>query len=63
MTSGEKGGQDSSSGTRKGDDARAGRLRAALRENLKRRKLQARGRSQGETAHDSAGIVPEKSKE
>jgi len=38
------------------------RLRAALRENLKRRKAQARGRAQnsGETAepHDSAGIVP-----
>jgi hypothetical protein len=40
------------------------RLQAALRENLKRRKAQARGRAQnsGETAepHDSAGIVPDK---
>jgi hypothetical protein len=40
------------------------RLQAALRENLKRRKRQARGRAQnsGETAepHDSAGIVPDK---
>ncbi len=40
------------------------RLQAALRENLKRRKRQARGRAQngGEAAepHDSAGIVPDK---
>jgi hypothetical protein len=61
-------------GVRKGDAARAERLRAALRENLKRRKSQARGRSQtgpGETgpetepvpAHDSAGIVQEKAQE
>jgi hypothetical protein len=40
------------------------RLRAALRENLKRRKAQARGRAEtreasGET-HDSAGISAEK---
>jgi hypothetical protein len=55
-----------SSGKSKGDAARAERLRAALRENLKRRKSQARGRSQAgqgvtETAaHDSAGFVPEK---
>jgi hypothetical protein len=44
-------------------EQREQRLQAALRENLKRRKAQARGRSQaGETAepHDSAGIVPEK---
>jgi hypothetical protein len=33
------------------------RLQAALRENLKRRKAQARGRSELEReAHDSAGI-------
>jgi len=39
------------------------RLQAALRENLKRRKHQARGRAeQGAAAepHDSAGIVPDK---
>jgi len=43
------------------------RLSAALRENLKRRKAQARGRSGAETApqrqgrpHDSAGIVEDK---
>jgi hypothetical protein len=51
-------------GGRKGDGTRADRLRAALRENLKRRKLQARGRSQAEKPagppHDSAGFVPEK---
>ena len=40
------------------------RLEAALRENLKRRKVQARGRAEpreqtGEP-HDSAGIVAEK---
>ena len=43
-------------GDRKGDATRAERLRMALRENLKRRKSQARGRSQ---THDSAGFVPE----
>jgi hypothetical protein len=43
------------------------RLGAALRENLKRRKVQAKGRSAAESAggvdkpHDSAGIVAKKS--
>jgi hypothetical protein len=45
---------------------RQARLRAALRENLKRRKAQARGRDAGQpqraTPHDSAGIVPDKPK-
>lgn len=44
-------------------EQREQRLQAALRENLKRRKAQARGRAgAAETAepHDSAGIVPEK---
>ena len=42
------------------------RLRAALRENLKRRKAQAKGRSAAESAgrydtpHDSAGIAADK---
>jgi hypothetical protein len=41
------------------------RLRAALRENLKRRKVQARGRAKeekasGQVPHDSAGIVGDK---
>jgi hypothetical protein len=39
------------------------RLEAALRENLKRRKLQARGRAEPpeqREPHDSAGIVAEK---
>ena len=45
---------------------RQDRLRAALRENLKRRKAQARGReaerpSRG-APHDSAGFVPDKPK-
>ena len=57
------------SGDRKGDAARADRLGAALRENLKRRKSQARGRSQSgpemeqAATHDSAGIVQEKSRD
>ena len=62
MASGAKGQNSGQSGDRKGDTARAERLRAALRENLKRRKLQARGRTAaGPSAHDSAGIVPDKS--
>ena len=64
MTSGEKGQKGGQSGDRKGDTARAERLRAALRENLKRRKVQARGRTQtGAAPHDSAGFVPDKSKD
>jgi hypothetical protein len=44
-----------------GDRGRGERLRAALRENLKRRKAQARGRGEAGSAspHDSAGIDPE----
>jgi hypothetical protein len=44
------------------------RLQAALRENLKRRKAQAKGRIAAETAglartsHDSAGIAADKPK-
>jgi hypothetical protein len=42
-------------------ERRAERLQAALRENLKRRKAQARGRAEKSEAepHDSAGIVTE----
>jgi hypothetical protein len=36
------------------------RLQAALRENLKRRKAQARGRAERNAEHDSAGIDVEK---
>jgi hypothetical protein len=65
MVSGQKGQNTGRSG--KGDAARAARLRVALRENLKRRKVQAKGRSLGGgdqgAAHDSAGIVPDKSKD
>jgi hypothetical protein len=44
-------------------ERREQRLQAALRENLKRRKRQARGRAEqreGAEPHDSAGIVPDK---
>jgi hypothetical protein len=37
-------------------DRREQRLQAALRENLKRRKAQARGRTELEHEHDSAEI-------
>ena len=73
MASGAKGQNSGQSGDRKGDTARAQRLRAALRENLKRRKLQVKGRAKGPSAagpdsdpaapHDSAGFVPDKSKD
>jgi len=43
-------------------DLRAERLEAALRENLKRRKAQVRGRTEKPEPepHDSAGIAPDK---
>jgi hypothetical protein len=77
MASGDKGQNSSQSGDRKGDTARAERLRAALRENLKRRKLQVKGRatasaqagpdsgrnSDQAASHDSAGFVPDKSED
>ena len=71
MASGAKGQNSGQTGDRKGGSARAERLRAALRENLKRRKLQVKGRAtvgaeagpdSGQAAsHDSAGFVPDKS--
>jgi hypothetical protein len=73
MASGAKGQNGGQSGDRKGDTGRAERLRAALRENLKRRKLQVKGRAIERTeagpdssraaSHDSAGFVPDKSKD
>ena len=45
-----------------GDLRRAERLKAALRDNLKRRKAQQKARAQAArdaTEHDSAGITPE----
>ena len=64
MTSGQKGQKGGPSGDRKGDAARAERLRAALRENLKRRKAQAKGRTRiAGAAHDSAGFVPDNTKD
>ena len=47
-------------GARKGDGARAARLKAALRENLKRRRAQSKGRAAAGPPHDSAEIVPDK---
>jgi hypothetical protein len=52
----------------KTEGTKAERLRAALRENLRRRKAQAKGRSsskttpgnQSSTSHDSVEIVSEK---
>jgi hypothetical protein len=64
MTDGNK--SDRAPAGRKGDAARAERLRVALRQNLRRRKTQARGRAQtgeGGRSHDSAGFVPDKSKD
>jgi hypothetical protein len=64
MVHNETGKKDGGPG-RKGDSGRAERLRAALRENLKRRKSQARVRSEVESARspqDSAGFVPDKPK-
>jgi hypothetical protein len=45
-------------------EERERRLQAALRENLKRRKAQARGRAEkeGPEPHDSAGIIADKDK-
>ena len=77
MASGAKGQNGGQTGDRKGDTARAERLRAALRENLKRRKLQVKGRAKEQSMagaeatedsapaapHDSAGFVPDKSKD
>jgi hypothetical protein len=58
MTGSDNGTSETRSGVRKGDGKRADRLRAALRENLKRRKSQARERSRtAAPSHDSAGIV------
>jgi hypothetical protein len=42
-----------------GDPKRAERLKAALRDNLKRRKAQEKARVRAVTGHDSAGITPE----
>ena len=62
-----KGNQDSANEKTVADvkDSRRDRLKLALRENLKRRKSQARGRTQhgGSASHDSAGFVPDKSKD
>jgi hypothetical protein len=42
-----------------GDPKRAERLKAALRDNLKRRKAQEKARVRAVKGHDSAGITPE----
>jgi len=69
MAGSENGKKDLPSRGRKAGLARAKRAAAALRENLRRRKSQVRGRSQagGDGPHDSAGfsreIAPDKPKE
>ena len=64
MTSAPKGQKGGPSGRDKADAARAERLRAALRENLKRRKAQAKGRTRiAGAAHNSAGFVPDNTKD
>ena len=65
MASGDKRQNSGQTGDRKGDTARAERLRAALRENLKRRKVQIKGRAAASqpATHDSAGFVPDKSED
>ena len=66
MVSDQKGQRGGRPGAHKGERARAERLRTALRENLKRRKSQARGRAQPDRSgtdaatHESAGFVPDK---
>jgi hypothetical protein len=48
--------------SKSGDLRRVERLRAALRDNLKRRKAQVKARSQAaakDPEHDSTGITPE----
>jgi hypothetical protein len=46
--------------SKSGNHKRAERLKAALRDNLKRRKAQIKGRSQAaNNGHDSAGILGE----
>ena len=64
MTGSDKSTPGTRSGVRKGDGTRADRLRAALRENLKRRKAQARERAERREGagqpHDSAGIDADK---
>ncbi len=51
-------------GRNSGDRAQADRMRAALRENLKRRKAQARARlgPRHGSSHDSAGFDPDTAK-
>ena len=49
-----------STSSKSGDQKRAERLKAALRDNLKRRKAQIKARSQAVIkGHDSAGISAE----
>ncbi len=51
----DKGGKDEGQLTARPRDSRADRLRSALRENLKRRKMQARERGKGGDAPSTGG--------
>ena len=56
-------GEPMSQGKKDASQRRTRRLGAALRENLKRRKAQARARREDSgAAHETAGIAPDKPK-
>jgi hypothetical protein len=58
MTASGKSG-DPKGGLRSAGQMRAERLAAALRDNLKRRKAQAKARARAAKGHDSAGFTDE----
>lgn len=51
----DRGGKDAGQVTKRAKDSRADRLKLALRENLKRRKMQARERGKNEGAPSTGG--------
>lgn len=53
-------GESGKSGTSKSADRRAERLKAALRENLRRRKVQARGRNAQKAAEPPGKSAPKR---
>jgi hypothetical protein len=62
----DRGKSNDAGAVRKGDPTRAERLRATLRQNLKRRRSQARKRAEqrpDEVTHDSAGFATDKAED